>query len=207
MPTDITASSLALVSHSPELTKIARLLGFEVCEAQLPAADTIVLAFKGSPDEEAIRSVMDTIAEDCRLLVVFQAREKFIASSAWSPASRFPCPFCVIDFALDRVFYDPKDTHMGLSDVYDLTRSFGADEPHIPVSDADIAFVLRFVRQHTDALAGTGFAGFEAFDPLMASAIDFVRLNRQAVRIPLSPLCDCIQRYPLHHSKGEPCMR
>lgn len=204
--TSLTPSSLSVISSSPRLAEVARFLSIEISDqSTMPQADVNVLLFEGSPDEAMVRNTMKRQPEGSRLLVGFQARNNFVVSSVWSTKLGLPCPMCVIDFALDRVFYDPKDTVMGLSDVYDLARSLGTKEPHIPLDDADMAFVLRYVRQYMDALTGSGFGGFVPFDPLMASVVDFTALNRQSVRVPLSPVCDCTHRSPVDQADGAHC--
>ncbi|MCV9906660.1 hypothetical protein OIV19_03395 [Brucella sp. HL-2] len=201
--TKLTPSSLSVITSSNRLAEVARVLNFELSNHPMaPKADVNVLLFEGTPDEDMVRNTMQHQPGVSRLVIGFLARNNFVVSSVWSANSSLPCPMCVIDFALDRVFYDPKDTVMGLSDVYSLARSLGTTEPHIPLADLDIAFVLRYLRQHTDALTGMGFGGFAPFDPLMASIIDFTALNRQSVRVPFSPLCDCIHRYPVNQADG-----
>lgn len=194
--TDIEQSSVYFTSQSERFVNTARMMQFEAFQ-DLPFTEPSsihVIAFDGTPDEEVVKRTMASLADTSRLLILFQARDCFIISSAWSPLSRLPCPLCTIDFALDRVFFDPKDTMMGLSDVYDLARCHGEKEPHIPIDCSDIAFVLRFVKQYTDAMTGMGFAGFAPFDPLLTSVVNMSTLNRQLIKVPLSPLCDCLYR-------------
>lgn len=202
--TSLAPSSLSVITSSNRLAEVARVFNFEISDQPMtPKKDVNVLLFEGSPDENMVRNTMQHQPGVSRLVVGFQARNNFVVSSVWSANSSLPCPMCVIDFAFDRVFYDPKDTVMGLSDVYNLARNLGTTEPHIPLADLDMAFVLRYLRQHTDALTGTGFGGFAPFDPLMTSIIDFTALNRQSVRVPFSPLCDCIHHYPVNQADGE----
>ncbi len=195
--TGLSPSTLSISASSERFAEIGRLFGYEISRQKTtPSADVHILLFDGPPDEEMVRRIIRNQPNGNRIVIGFQARNNYVISSVWSAGEGLPCPMCVVDFAHDRVFYDPKDSVMGLSDVYDLVRSLKAKEPHIPMGNAELAFILRYVTQYTDALTGAGFGGFTPFDPLMTSVIDFTALNRQLLRVPLSPLCACVQCPP-----------
>ncbi|SFU17078.1 McbB family protein [Pseudovibrio denitrificans] len=193
--TSVPRLQLELATTSDQIANIANKLGYPSQDDQheQKKSKLVIVAFEGYPDTAFIKQHMDSLDARDRLLVGFQARDCYIISSVWYPDSLTPCPLCNIDFALDRIFFDPKDAMMGLSDVYDLTKTLGGEIPAIPLDSTDIAFIIRYLKQYTDALVGGGFAAFSPFDPLMTSVIDVPSLKRQTVKVPFSPLCDCIR--------------
>ncbi|MDO1510221.1 MULTISPECIES: hypothetical protein [unclassified Neisseria] len=192
--TNISNKSSLVMTTSSIWADVARYLDFDVIEKmEVQPGKINVMIFEGAPEERIIDAAIQELSENDQLIIGFCARSNFVISSTWFRNSGLPCPLCTVDFSLDRVFFDPHDAGMGLSDVYDFVRSLNVKEPSISLRKTDIAFLLRYVKQYIESLSGIGFGAFSPFDPLFTSVIDLAELNRQLVRIPLSPLCNCIK--------------
>lgn len=160
--------------------------------------------FDGYPDEAYINRTIKLLPSNSCVILIYQIRECFVISSIWRPNSGVPCPKCNIDYSFDRVFFDPSEVGMGISDIFDFTRNSNYPRiPKFPISNLDLHFVSRFLRQYVESLSGTGFLGMSPFDPLSHTVINISNLKHLALKIPFSPHCNCLRKFHQHFKEQE----
>jgi McbB family protein len=155
---------------------------------------TVTLAFEGHfalPDYE---SVVERLQEDSAISVLFQVRETIVISAPWLKSALIPCPLCTLDYASDRILFNPADSGMALSDVVDLLSENGVDQPPaIPLPASELAFALSLVPRIWDTTSNRHLVRNVPIDPHASLVVDTEKKCWSETRVPFSPLCDCVR--------------
>lgn len=165
-------------------------------EGNIP--DDAVLLFLSTewPSDYLLKYIMEKVTAHQICLFTFQVGDISVVSHAWAKKTCAPCPLCLYDYLLDKVYSDNTNKINSLSNIIDLlAHEFDTDAPNMELEDIDVACLLRIATHYTDTIAGTGRGTLSACSPKKITTMNALTLEKHSYEIPFSFRCNCLNHY------------
>lgn len=148
------------------------------------------------PSRKLLEDIIAKVKVNHTCIFVFQVGDISVVSHAWNKRACTPCPLCLYDYLMDKIYADNTNSISSLANVIEyLKNEFDTDTPNIPLENIDIAYVLRVAMQYIDTIAGNGRGALSACSTKKITTLHTLTLDRSSYEIPFSFRCDCLNDY------------